>query len=122
VQAACRRDKRDMWDRQDMSEQTSNQPQVVAGHARAECRVAIWMRCPRCQQEHGHILTARDHPHLGGLRYWRVQCHGVRYMLRLSSAQIAAALDQAAAISMAHALSQRWLSADTYEHCGPDAG
>lgn len=96
-------------------EQTSEQPQVVAGHARAECRVAVWMRCPLCQQEHGHVLTAQDHPGLAGLRYWRVQCHGVWYMLRLSSAQITAALEQARAIGAAHALSQRWLSDETYE-------
>jgi hypothetical protein len=104
-----------------MSEQTSTQPQIVAGHARAECRVAIWMQCPLCQQEHGHILTAQDHPRLGGLRYWRVECHGAPFVLRLSSAQIAAAMEQAVDISTAHTLSQRWLSADTYERCCPDA-
>ena len=103
-----------------MSEQTSKQLQIVAGHARAECRVAVWMQCPLCQQEHGHILTAQDHPSLGGLRYWRVECHGARYLLRLSSAQIAAAMEQAVDISTAHALSQRWLSADTYERCCTD--
>jgi hypothetical protein len=103
-----------------MSEQAFEQPQIVAGYARAECRVAIWMRCPLCRQEHGHILTARDRLSLGGLRYWRVECHGARYVLRLSSAQIAAAMEQAIAISTAHALSQRWLSAETYERCGPD--
>jgi hypothetical protein len=112
AQEACRRD---------MSEQTSIQPQIVAGHARAECRVAIWMQCPLCQQEHGHILTVQDHLRLGGLRYWRVDCHGILYVLRLSSAQIATALGQAVDISAEHALSQRWLSADTYEHCGADA-
>lgn len=102
-------------------EPTSQQPQIVAGHARAECRVAIWMQCPLCQQEHGHILTAQDHPRLGGLRYWRVECHGVWYVLRLSSVQIAAALEQAADISMAHALSLHWLSADAYERCSTRA-
>jgi hypothetical protein len=104
-----------------MSEQTSQQPQIVAGHARAECRVAIWMQCPLCQQEHGHILTAQDHPLLGGLRYWRVECHGARYLLRLSSAQIAAAIEQAVDISAEHALSQRWLSVDTYERSCTEA-
>src|SRR5258706_6594088 len=107
--------------RRNMSEQTSKRLQIVAGHARAECRVAIWMQCPLCQQEHGPILTAQDHPRLGGLRYSRVDCHGARYVLRLSSAQIAAAMEQAVAVSTEHALSQRWLSALTYERCGTDA-
>lgn len=102
-----------------MSEQTVGQasgpPHVVAGHARAECRVTIWMRCPLCQQEHGQVLTAQDHLGLVGLRYWRVQCHGVWYVLRLSSAQIAAALKQARDIGAEHALSQRWLTDETYE-------
>lgn len=75
------------------------------------------MQCPLCRQEHGHVLTAHDHPSLVGLRYWRVQCHGVWYVLRLSSAQIAAALEQARDISTAHALSQRWLADETYERC-----
>lgn len=100
-----------------MSERISQQPHIVAGHARAECRVAIWMLCPLCQQEHGHILTAQDHPSLGGLRYWRVECHGAWCVLRVSSAQIAAALEQAAGISAAHTLSLRWLAAETYEIC-----
>ena len=106
-----------------MSVQTSPQPQIVAGHARAECRVAIWMRCPRCQQEHGHVLTAQDHPRLGGLRYWQVKCHGAWYVLRVSSVQIAAALEQAVDISTAHGLSLPWLAADTYdnyERCSAD--
>lgn len=104
-----------------MSEQTSNQPQVVAGHARAECRVAIWMQCPLCQHEHGQVLTAQDHLGLGGPRYWGVECHGARYMLRMSSAQIAAALEQAVAISSMHGLSQQWLSTESYEHCSSNA-
>jgi hypothetical protein len=104
-----------------MSEQASEQPQIVAGHARAECRVAIWMRCPLCRQEHGHILTARDRPSLAGLRYWRVECHGARYVLRLFSTQIAAAMEQAVAISTEHALSQRWLSAEADERRCTDA-
>jgi len=98
-----------------MSKQTSDQPPVVAGQARAECRVAIWLRCPLCQQEHGHVLTAREHPNLAGMRYWRVECQGASYFLRLSSAQIAAAVARAVDIGAEHALSQRWLADETYE-------
>lgn len=110
-----------------MSEHTFAQPRIVAGHARAECRVAIWMQCPRCQQEHSHILTAQDHLHLGGLRYWRVECHGAWYVLRVSSAQIAAALEQAVDISTTRELNLRWLAvgtydtSDTHERCNADA-
>jgi hypothetical protein len=98
-----------------MSEQTSDQPEVIVDQVRVECRVAIWMRCPFCHQEHGQVLTVRDYPDLAGLRYWRVECHGTSYFLRLSSEVIASAVAQATEIGLVHRLSQRWLTDETYE-------
>jgi hypothetical protein len=101
-----------------MSKQAFDPPEVIVGQARVECRVAIWMRCPLCHQEHGHILTARDHPNVSGLRYWRVECQGASYFVRLSSETIATALAKAMAISAERELSQYWLSDENYErHC-----
>lgn len=98
-----------------MSEQTSDQPQVVAGQVRVECRIAIWMRCPLCHQEHGHVLTARDHLRLSGPRYWHIECHGTSFFLRLSAKAIASALARAVEIGAEHDLSQRWYSDENYE-------
>lgn len=102
-------------DQQEMSKQTFDQPEVIVGQVRVECRVTIWMRCPSCHQEHGHILTARDCPDLAGLRYWRIECHGTSYFLRLSSEVITDAVAQAAEFAVVHRLSQRWLTDETYE-------
>lgn len=102
------------------SERASEQLVVVDGLAQVECRVAIVVWCPVCGRQHGHVLTARDHPHLAGPRYWRVACQGVPYMLRLSSTQIVAALTQALDISLEHLLSYRWRLDSTYEHCCVD--
>jgi hypothetical protein len=98
-----------------MSKRTFDQPEVIVGQVRVECRVAIWMQCPFCHQEHSHILTARDRPDLEGLRYWRIECHGTSYFLRLSSESIADAVAQATEIAVVHRLSQRWLTDETYE-------
>lgn len=98
-----------------MSKRTFDQPEVIVGQVRVECRVAVWVRCPLCHQEHGHILTARDHPDLAGLHYWRVECHETTNFLRLSSEVIAAAVAQATEIGLVYRLSQRWLTDETYE-------
>ena len=105
-----------------MSKQAFDPPEVIAGQVRVECRVAIWMRCPLCHQEHGHILTAHDHPNLSGLRYWRVECQGASYFLRLSSEAIATALAKAMEIGAEHNLSQHWLSDENYECNCPCSG
>src|SRR5215469_8111386 len=100
-----------------MSKELSDQSRVVAGQVRLECRVAVWMRCPVCHREHSHVLNARDHLILPGLRYWRVDCQGTSYFLRLSSTAVASAVAQAAEIAAANGLSQNWLSDETVESC-----
>jgi hypothetical protein len=100
-----------------MSKEPSDKSQVVAGQVRLECRVAVWMRCPLCHREHSHVLSARDHLILPGLRYWRVDCQGTSYFLRLSSTAVSSAIAQAAEIAAEHGLSQNWLSDETVESC-----
>ena len=89
-------------DQQEMSKRTFDQPEVIVGQVRVECRVAVWMRCPLCHQEHGHILTA-------------VECHETSYFLRLSSEVIVVAVAQATEIGLVYRLSQRWVTDETYE-------
>jgi hypothetical protein len=82
----------------------------VPGQARVESRVTVWVHCPLCQQEHYHILTARDHPELPGKRYWPVDCHGTRYFMGVSSSSITHALALAKTIATEYNLSQQWLT------------
>jgi hypothetical protein len=102
-----------------VSNQLSQQPPVIAGHVRVESRVAVWVQCPICHREHSHILTTRDHLSLTGLRLWRVDCQGVSYLIRVPSASIAGALDQAHRIADEHGLSETWLSGEIVDGCSP---
>lgn len=102
-----------------MSKHTYNQPPVVPGQARVESRVAVWLQCPLCQQEHKHILTARDHPDLPGTRYWPIDCHGNRYIMGVSASSIANALTLARTIATVYGLNQQWLTQETEETCCP---
>jgi hypothetical protein len=100
-----------------MSKEPSDQSRVVAGQIRLECRVTVWMRCPLCHREHSHVLNARDRLLVEGLRYWRTDCQGTSFFLRLSSIAVASAVAQAVEIAAEHSLSQNWLSDDTVESC-----
>src|SRR5215469_9619943 len=100
-----------------MSKEPSEQSRVVPGQVRLECRVAVWMRCPVCHREHSHVLSAHDNLILTGLRYWRMDCQGTSYFLRLSSTAVASAVAQAGEIAAEHGLSQNWLSGETVETC-----
>jgi hypothetical protein len=100
-----------------VSNQLPQQLPVTAGHVRVESRVAVWVQCPICNREHSHILTTRDNLSLTGLRLWRVDCQGVSYLIRVPSASIGSALDQARQIADEHGLSQNWLSGDIVDGC-----
>ena len=100
-----------------MSKESSELPDIIVGKVRVECRVAVWAQCPLCHQEHSHILSAHDHHRLSGLRYWRVDCQGTSYFLRVSSDAIATAVAKAAEIAAEHGISQHWLSEDSAVNC-----
>lgn len=87
---------------EEMNKQASDRPPDFPGQARVESRVAVWLQCPLCQQEHTHILTARDHLDLPGTRYWRIDCHGSRYVMGVPASSIAGALALASAIATGH--------------------
>ena len=96
-----------------MGKQASGRLRSVPGQARVESRVTVWIHCPLCQQEHHHILTARDHPEMSGKRYWPIDCHGTRYYMGVTPSRIARALALAATIATEYHLSQQWLIQDT---------
>lgn len=91
-----------------MSNKPSNRSRIIPGQVRLECRVAVWTPCPLCHREHSHILTAHDRLLVPGLRYWRVDCQGASYFLRVSSTAIASAISQAAEIAAQHGLNENW--------------
>jgi hypothetical protein len=95
-----------------MSKHTPGRLRSVPGQARVESRVTVWVHCPLCQQEHHHVLTARDHPELPGTRYWPIDCHGTRYFMGVSASRITRALALATTIASDYGLCQQWLTQD----------
>ena len=107
-----------------ISNEPSNQNPMMSGRVRVECRVVVWSQCPLCHREHRHVLSPHDHYLLPGLHYWRVDCQGASYFLRLSADAIATAVAQATEIAAEHGLSQQWLADAAVVSCatGCDAG
>lgn len=61
---------------------------LTPGAIEVDYRLVLWLRCPKCGNEHRKLLGPLDHLELPGDHFWVEKCCGQRCIVRVSASDI----------------------------------